>query len=194
MLVCRDLGRDWTGNTTFEVVLPADPLIGPLFRTSFLSECGSVRNRFPGTDETGGPASGEDQEQAEGERAMSKPEQGSAWVKKSAGAITDIRTTDPENNNDGDEDVDIDDVKSHWEKIESADEDDDGAILVGQDATNYRSVTARLNYMSPDRVDIQYATKEGAPDVASNMVEVVVRLVTMFGSHIESRVKGHIVL
>ena len=143
----RDLGRDWTGNTTFE--------------------CGSVRNRSPGTDETGGPASGEDQEQAEGERAMSKPEQGSAWVKRSAGAITDIRTTDPENKDDGNEDVNIDDVNSHWEKIESADEDDDDAILVGQDATNYRSVTARLNYMSPDRVDIQYATKEAARHMAT---------------------------
>ena len=32
----------------------------------------------------------------------------------------------------------------------------------GAEATSYRSVTSCLNYMSPDRIDVQYATEEAA--------------------------------
>jgi hypothetical protein len=40
------------------------------------------------------------------------------------------------------------------------DEDDDSEPLSPSDATMYRAITARCNYLQPDRPDIQYAVKE----------------------------------
>ena len=42
------------------------------------------------------------------------------------------------------------------------DEDDGEEELVGTEATLYRAIAARLNYLAPDRMDIQYAVKESA--------------------------------
>ena len=39
-------------------------------------------------------------------------------------------------------------------------EDDDERELTGKDATMHRRLVARLNYISQDRPDIQYATNE----------------------------------
>ena len=49
-------------------------------------------------------------------------------------------------------------------KVEADDESDgeDDPLLVGSEATKFRAVAARLNYLSPDRPDIQYAVKETA--------------------------------
>ena len=67
-----------------------------------------------------------------------------------------------------DDGVSIDEVNQAWEIIAAANgvENDDDLKLEGTDATKYRSVTARLNYIGPDRVDIQYATKEAARHMA----------------------------
>ena len=39
-------------------------------------------------------------------------------------------------------------------------DDDEDVQLVGENASNFRGIAARLNYLSADRPDIQYATKE----------------------------------
>ena len=44
--------------------------------------------------------------------------------------------------------------------IDRQPEDDDDEELTGRDATKYRRLVARLNYIAQDRPDIQYATKE----------------------------------
>ena len=46
--------------------------------------------------------------------------------------------------------------------LSGADEDDleDDVPLQGQDVTSYRGVTARCNYLGPDRPDAQFAIKE----------------------------------
>ena len=44
---------------------------------------------------------------------------------------------------------------------EVRDESDEGnPLMAGQDATAYRAVTARLNFLAQDRTDIQHATKK----------------------------------
>ena len=39
--------------------------------------------------------------------------------------------------------------------------------LEPQEATRYRAIAARLNYLAPDRVDIQFAVKESARAMSS---------------------------
>ena len=40
--------------------------------------------------------------------------------------------------------------------------DDDDPALIGAEATLYRAVAARLNYLAPDRPDIAFSVKEAA--------------------------------
>ena len=69
---------------------------------------------------------------------------------------------------DGSEDdegsITIDALNQVWEMmvVEGEDDDEDNTPLEGQDATRYRSVTTRLHYIGPDRVDVQCSTKEAA--------------------------------
>ena len=144
----RKLERPWTGTTTFELEATA------------ASATGSARSRAPGTDEADGPAA-EQEEHRDGERVVPKPGQETVRVRKSAGKIVEIQKVV---DTDGDDDVDIDEVNGYWEllSVEDGNDDEDDPPLEGQEATSYRSVTARLNYIGPDRVDIQYATKEAA--------------------------------
>ena len=52
-------------------------------------------------------------------------------------------------------------LTSPWSAEELKEGDDaDTEPLAGEEATRYRAVTARLNYLALDRPDIQYATKE----------------------------------
>ena len=44
--------------------------------------------------------------------------------------------------------------------VDRQSEDDDEKELTGKEATTYRRLVARLNYIAQDRPDIQYATKE----------------------------------
>ena len=46
-------------------------------------------------------------------------------------------------------------------------QDGDGELLCGAEATKFRAVVARLNYLAMDRPDIQYATKEAAKRMAN---------------------------
>ena len=82
---------------------------------------------------------------------------GMVKVRKSAGKIVEIRKTD-------EDDITIDEVNQAWELLSVAEGagDELDPALEGKEATCYRSVAARLNYMGPDRVDLQYATKESA--------------------------------
>ena len=43
---------------------------------------------------------------------------------------------------------------------DTKDEENDDVMLEGEDATRYRAITARANYLSQDRLDIKYAVKE----------------------------------
>ena len=43
----------------------------------------------------------------------------------------------------------------------------DNEILGPEEARKYRAITARLNYLAPDRVDIQFAVKEAARGMSS---------------------------
>ena len=57
-------------------------------------------------------------------------------------------------------------------KIDVRNESESNPLMAGQDATKYRAVTARLNFLAQDRTDIQHATKEvsrcmSAPRAAS---------------------------
>ena len=45
--------------------------------------------------------------------------------------------------------------------------EEDGEPLTGEEATRYRAITARLNYLAVDRPDIQYAVKEAARSMAT---------------------------
>jgi hypothetical protein len=45
-------------------------------------------------------------------------------------------------------------------KLDVRDESEGNPLMAGQDATRYRAVTARLNFLAQDRTDIQHATKE----------------------------------
>ena len=40
--------------------------------------------------------------------------------------------------------------------------EDEGALLDGTEATLFTAIVARINYLAPDRPDIQYAVKEAA--------------------------------
>ena len=51
-------------------------------------------------------------------------------------------------------------------KEEEEDEERD-TKLEGTEATDYRAIAARLNYLSADRPDLQYATKEACRDMSS---------------------------
>ena len=148
----RRLEGSWTGTTTFE----EEPAIGSRTATDL---SGSVGSRIPGTDEADGPAKEQDEHQMSG-RAEPKPEQETVRVRRSAGKIVEIERAD-----DG---VSIDELNQTWEllAVDGDIEDENDPELVGSEATRYRSVTARLNYIGPDRVDLQYATKEAARHMA----------------------------
>ena len=47
-------------------------------------------------------------------------------------------------------------------KPEEEEEDEETEELGPSEATQFRGVVARMNYIAPDRTDIQYATKEVA--------------------------------
>ena len=86
-------------------------------------------------------------------------------VRKSASKIVEIKCEDDDNS---EEEVEIDEVDHSLEILsaEDAKSDVDDPPLDWGDATCYRSVTARLNYIAPDLADIQYATKEAARHMA----------------------------
>ena len=44
--------------------------------------------------------------------------------------------------------------------------DDGGTELNAEDARSYRAIAARLNYISPDRLDIGYTVKESARNMS----------------------------
>ena len=136
----RKLEFQWTGTTTFEV------------DSSHQAKAGSAGIRVPGTDEALGPAADKD-EQPQGEQAEPKPNQSTMRVRKSAGKIVEIK----DQIEDEDDVVDIDELNTVWELIEAEGEknDVDDPPLEGAEATSYRAVTARLNYVVPDRVDLQ---------------------------------------
>ena len=51
--------------------------------------------------------------------------------------------------------------------VDGADEDgEDDVALVGENATKYRGIAARINYLSFDRPDVQFATKEVCRDMS----------------------------
>ena len=52
-------------------------------------------------------------------------------------------------------------------RLENLADDAAGAALSGQDATKYRGLAARANYLAQDRLDIQYAVKEIARRMSS---------------------------
>ena len=144
----RRLEGSWTGSTTFESeTIPQAP--------------GSVGIRSPGTDEADGPAE-ENDEHRTSERAEPKPDQETVRVRKSAGKIVEIQRVE-------DDHISIDEVNYAWEVLAAEEKHDDESDppLEGKEATAYRSVTARLNYIGPDRVDVQYATKEAARHMAA---------------------------
>ena len=78
-------------------------------------------------------------------------------VRKGGGEIVEIRRAE-------DEGITIDEVNQEWEllSLNNVVDDELDPPLQGKDATGYISVVARLNYMGPDRVDLQFATKESA--------------------------------
>ena len=53
--------------------------------------------------------------------------------------------------------------------VEGKEEEDleEDKALIGEEATQYRAIAARLNYLSADRPDLQYAAKEACRDMAS---------------------------
>ena len=164
----RRLSRSWTGTTTFEV------------------DCTrrSIGSRISGTDEASGPADEQDEDR-ESERAVPKPGQDAVQVKKSAGKIVEIRHIQ---NDDIDDQGDIDGVDDTWDFLSTDDgkSDIEDPPLEGAEATCYRSVTARLNYIAPDRVDIQYATKEAARHMAIPRASHFVGL-TKIGKYLAGR-------
>ena len=143
----RRLERMWSGTTSFECTHP----------TSVVGQSdGSVGNQCSGTDEAAGPTAVQD-EDAEGMWAAPKPNQPAGLlVRRSGGEILHMKAAT---------DIDIDGIENSgnaWEEfIDDGDRDnDDETELLGTEATSYRAVTARLNYIGPDRIDVQYATKE----------------------------------
>ena len=62
-----------------------------------------------------------------------------------------------------------------WKDKESDDEEEedeeDEAEMGKEDATKFRGLVARLNYIAPDRADIQFAVKEAARSMASPKVK-----------------------
>ena len=61
-------------------------------------------------------------------------------------------------NNDNDDNVDIDDLNQMRElmAVDGAEDDEDDQPLEGASATSCRAIMARLNYISLDRIDVQY--------------------------------------
>ena len=55
-------------------------------------------------------------------------------------------------------------------KEEESDEVSEDEVMDAKDATKYRAIVARLNYMAADRADIQFAVKEAARHMATPVV------------------------
>ena len=49
-----------------------------------------------------------------------------------------------------------------WHGDDGDTNDDNDPALIGAEATLYRAVAARLNYLAPDRPDIAFSVKEAA--------------------------------
>ena len=149
----RRLDREWIGTTTFESIS--------------LASAGSVRSQLPSTDEAVGPAELQNQDSVS-ERAGPKPRGSSAanWtkVRRSAGKIVEIKMVDIDHI----EDDHGSQEEAEWDLLSVENELDDEE-LVGEEATSYRAITARLNYIGPDRIDIQYAVKEAARHMSTPM-------------------------
>jgi hypothetical protein len=148
----RRLERQWTGTETFQT----DP--------AHVAMDGSARNRSPGTDEAIGPAEEQDDQRSSG-RAEPKPGHSVIRVKRSAGKVVEIQQLDSMSG--GVEDDEI--ANRAWELLSTEEAYDDETVppLEGASATSYRAVTARLNYIGPDRIDVQHATKEAARYMAT---------------------------
>ena len=53
------------------------------------------------------------------------------------------------------------------EVFDQVDDDEDISFLIVAEATFFRGIAARLNYVSTDRPDLQYAVKEAARTMSS---------------------------
>ena len=59
-------------------------------------------------------------------------------------------------------------LSTPWSAEESnIEEGEDSKLITGEEATRYRAITARLNYLALDRPDLQYATKEVSKRMAN---------------------------
>ena len=56
----------------------------------------------------------------------------------------------------------LEDFELNADELENQEEEDGEEFLEGQESTLYRAIAARLNYLAPDRMDIQFAAKEAA--------------------------------
>ena len=99
-------------------------------------------------------------------RVEPKPVEEIVRVRKSAERIIEIQRDVSEEDESS---IAIDELNQVLEvmAVEGADDDEDDMPFEGQDTACCRSVAARLHYIGPDRVDIQYATKEAARHMAS---------------------------
>ena len=61
----------------------------------------------------------------------------------------------------------IRDIQEIYYAHEADDQEDEDPLMEPADATRYRAVAARLNYLAVDRVDIQYAVKEAARNMSA---------------------------
>ena len=69
---------------------------------------------------------------------------------------------------------------------DAVDSSDRSRLLVGAEAKLFRGIAARLNYMSTDRPDVQYAVKEAARAMSSPCMADC-RLLTTMGRYLVRR-------
>ena len=141
----RVLEREWIGSTTFECTS----------RTSHgASHDGSIGGRLSDVDEAAGPPELKEEDHHGGGVTPKPDHMQDVWVRREAGEVAEI------------------DIASHgrhddeWDLL-AVDEEYEDPELEGPEATRYRAITARLNYVCSDRVDTQYATKEAARHMSS---------------------------
>ena len=65
----------------------------------------------------------------------------------------------------------------------------DETLLIGREATGYRAAVARCIYLSQDRTDIQYATKELSRKMSNPCVGDI-KILKRLGRHLKGRGEG----
>ena len=73
-----------------------------------------------------------------------------------------------------------------WNDDEEEHKEEDDPALTGSDATLYRAVAARLNYLAPDRPDIAFSVKEAARAMSAPR-ESHMKLVKKLGKYLKGR-------